>query len=103
MRWPCKVGHRKNGPILARSYKPKATTKNQPSPHPFYRVTWTMAGKHPLSEAAAGFRGTVATVKRMDLSVAVEEFAAAREARTKTKDGRRANGHPPTPIKPSCG
>jgi integrase len=169
MKWPYKVKHRKNGPILARIYKPKAPSKEKPNPYPFYRVTWMMAGKRlsktfrrfagkggarefaeeqvkglaqgsqvaaltpgearsalavrdaleahrretgvtltpiqvvteclaamrllgkrPLSEAVAGFLGTVATVKRVDLSVAVEEFAAAREIKTKTKDGRRA-------------
>ena len=169
MKWPYKVRHRKNGPILARIYKPKAPDKDHPNPYPFYRVIWAMAGKRPsktfrrfagkggakefaerqvkelatgsqvaaltpgearnalavrdaldafqretgntitpiqavteylaavrqlgkrpLSEAVAGFLGTVATVKRMDLAAAVEEFTAAREIKSKSKDGRRA-------------
>ena len=169
MKWPYKVRHRKNGPILARIYKPKAPNKDHPKPYPFYRVTWNMAGKRlfntfqrfagkggakefaegkvrdlatgssvaaltpaqarsalvifdaleahkqktgkaispieaiseyldarhrlgdrPLSEAVAGFLGTVATVKRVDLTAAVEEFAAARVIKSQSKDGRRA-------------
>ena len=169
MKWPYKVRHRKNGPILARIYKPKAPTTAQPKPYPFYRVLWVaagkrmaktfrrfageggakefaerhvkelaagsqvtaltpgeargalaardalaaykretgreitfvqaiteyiaarrIAGKRPLTEVATGFMGNVATVKRMDLSAAVEEFITARETKTKTKDGRRA-------------
>ncbi len=169
MKWPHKVRHRKNGPILARIYKPKAPGKDCRNPYPSYRVTWMVAGKRmaksfqrfageggareyaeqrakelaqgsqvaaltpgearsalavrdaldayrretgktvtpiqvvteylaavrrlgerPLSVAVAGFLGTVATVKRVDLSVAVEEFVSARETKTKSKDGKRA-------------
>jgi hypothetical protein len=169
MKWPYKVRHRKNGPILARIYKPKTPDKNSPHPYPSYRVAWNAAGKrmvkafrrfagkggakefaeqivkelaqgsqvaalspgearntlavrdaldafrretgktitpvqavteylaavrklgnYSVPEAVTGFLGTVATVKRVDLSAAVEEFIAAREPKTKAKDGRRA-------------
>ena len=32
MKWPYKVRHRKNGPILARIYKPKKPDKGSPNP-----------------------------------------------------------------------
>jgi len=47
-------------------------------------------GNRPLSEAVTGFLGNVATVKRLELAAAVEEFIAARDAKTKSKDGKRA-------------
>jgi integrase len=43
-----------------------------------------------LAGAVEGYLHTVATVKRMDVSAAVEEFIAAREAKTQAKDGKRA-------------
>ncbi len=46
-------------------------------------------GRSP-SEAADGFLRTAATVKRQDLSAAVEEFIAAEEPRTKGTNGERA-------------
>jgi hypothetical protein len=55
-----------------------------------YLAAVRQLGKRPLSEAVAGFLGTVATVKRMELAAAVEEFTAAREIKSKSKDGRRA-------------
>ena len=169
MKWPQKVRHRKNGPVLARIYKPRVPNKERPNPYPLYRVTWLVAGKrmakafrrfageggakqfadqlvkdlakgsqvaalssteasstfairdaleaykretgitltpiqcvteyiasvrqlgkHSLAEAVTGFLGTVATLKRVDLSAAVEEFAAAREAKAKSNNGQRA-------------
>ena len=169
MKWPQKVRHRKNGPILARIYKPRVPDKERPNPYPLYRVTWLVAGKRmsksfqrfagqggakqfaeqqvkdlahgsqvaalssaeassmfairdaletykretgitltpiqvvteslaarrqlgdrPLSEAVSGFLGNVATVKRKDLAAAVEDFAAAREAKAESKNGQRA-------------
>jgi hypothetical protein len=169
MRWPYKVKYRKNGPVLARIYKPKTPDAKNPNPYPLYRVTWMAAGKRlsrtfrrfagqggakefaegqakdlatgsqvaaltpgearstlairdvlenfrretgetvtpiqaiteyvtvrrqlgkrSLSEAATGFLSNVVTIKRVDLSAAVEEFAAAREIKSKSKDGRRA-------------
>ena len=169
MKWPYKVRNRKNGPILAKIYKPKLPGKHNPNPYPFYRVTWLAEGKrmvkalprfageggakqfaeekvrdlaqgsqvaaltpgearsalavrdaldayrretgitftpiqivteflaalrrlgkHSLSDAVGGFLGLVVPVKRVDFSAAVEEFIAAREPKTKSKDGRRA-------------
>jgi len=169
MKWPHKVRYRKNGPILARIYKPKAPDKDRLNPYPSYRVTWVVAGKRvtkafqrfagsggarefaeqivkdlaqgsqaaaltsgearsalavrdaleafrretgititpvqaiteylasirrlgkrPLSEAVAGFLSTVATVKQVDLAVAVNEFIAAREIKSKVREGKRA-------------
>ncbi len=69
---------------------------NREVPSPWFRpspnilppsAVWASAR---CPEAVAGFMGTVATVKRMDLSAAVEEFITARETKTKTKGGRRA-------------
>jgi len=168
MKWPRVVRYRKNGPILARIYKPKTSGEPGTTPYPFYRVTWLAAGKRrakafrfagqggakeyaetlvkdlakgsqvaaltpgearsmlairdaleayqsetgviispiqaiteyltakrqlgkrPFSEAITGFLGTVATVKRMDLSTAVVEFTTARAQKSESKDGRRA-------------
>jgi len=47
-----------------------------------------LAGR-PLSEAVEGYLSNVATVKRTDLSEAVEEFLRMRDARTKAEDGKR--------------
>ena len=169
MKWPYKVRNRKNGPVLAKIYKPKIPNKHNPNPYPFYRITWNAAGKrmvkalprfsgeggakqfaeqkvkelaggsqvaalspgeahsalsvrdaldsfrretgititavqavteclaalrrlgkHSISDAVSGFLGTVAQVKLVDFSAAVKEFIAAREPKTKSKDGRRA-------------
>jgi integrase len=46
-------------------------------------------GDRPLSEAVDGFLSTVATVKRVDLSNAVEEFVLSRKPLTLAKDGKR--------------
>ena len=45
--------------------------------------------KHTFSEAVDGFLSTVATVKRVDLSEAVEQFKASRKPKTVAKDGKR--------------
>lgn len=52
-------------------------------------------GSHTLEEAATGFLGSVATVKRKDISAAVEELITNRERETKelNKNGR-GNLHP---------
>ncbi len=42
-----------------------------------------------LSEAVDAYLNTVATVKRVDLSEAVEQFIASREPKTVAKDGKR--------------
>jgi integrase len=47
-------------------------------------------GDRQLSEAVAGFLGTVATVKIVDLAEAVTEFNTMREAKTQAKAGERA-------------
>ncbi len=162
VKWPYKVRHRKNGPVVAKIYRPCQGRDS-------YRVAWLAAGKRvmksfprfagqdgarefaenlakdiaqgsqvaaltpaearsafavrdaleafrletgrtispiqavteylgvirklgnrPLPEAVDGFLGTVATVKRVDLSAAVEDFVAAREGKTKSKEGKRA-------------
>jgi len=46
-------------------------------------------GERPLSEAVDGFITTVATVKRVDLTAAVEQFVESRKLRTVAKDGKR--------------
>ena len=43
-----------------------------------------------LNDAVSGFLSTVVTVKRKDIAEAVEEFITAEEARTKARDGQRA-------------
>jgi hypothetical protein len=55
-----------------------------------YLAALRRLGEHTLSEAVSGFMGTVATVKRVDLSTAVTQFISAREPKAKSKDGRRA-------------
>ena len=45
---------------------------------------------HTLAEAAEGFLRTTATVKRQNLTAAVEEFLAAEEPRTRATNGQRA-------------
>ncbi len=47
-------------------------------------------GDRPLAEAVEGFLGTVATIKRVKLAVAVEEFIAGQGIKTKAKEGERA-------------
>ena len=44
---------------------------------------------HTFGEAVEGFLSTVATVKRVDLKEAVEQFIASREPKTVAKDGKR--------------
>jgi hypothetical protein len=56
MKWPYKVRHRKNGPILARIYKPKAPRKERPNPYPSYRVTWMATGQR-MAKAFRRFTG----------------------------------------------
>ena len=51
-------------------------------------------GGHTLAEATDGFLGTVATVKRMDLAAAVEQFVAQRKLKTIAKDGKRSQLSP---------
>jgi integrase len=46
-------------------------------------------GDRPLSEAVDGFLSTVVTIKRVDLSKAVEQFIQSREPLTVAKDGKR--------------
>ncbi len=48
----------------------------------------------PLAEAVTGYLSTVATVKRKDLTEAVEEFIKAEEPRTKAAEGQRAQLSP---------
>jgi len=162
LKWPYKVKPRKNGPVLARIYRPCAGRDS-------YRVVWKAGGKRmmkslprfagkggakefaekmvkelaqgshvpilsaaeardalavrdaldafkretgrsispiqavteylasirklgdrPLTAAVAGFLCTVADVKRVDLAEAVKEFCDAREAKTQSKNGERA-------------
>lgn len=45
---------------------------------------------HTLADAAQGFLRTVATVKRVTVAEAVEEFLAAEEPRTRAAEGQRA-------------
>ena len=45
-------------------------------------------GERPLSEAVDGFLSNVATVKRVELNEAVEQFVESRKLRTVAKDGR---------------
>jgi integrase len=47
------------------------------------------AGTHSLAEAVDGFMSTVASVKRMDLGQAVEQWIESRQFRTVAKDGKR--------------
>jgi integrase len=47
-----------------------------------------------LTEVAEGFSRTVATVKRQDLKVAIEEFIAVEEPRTQNNNGQRAQLSP---------
>lgn len=49
----------------------------------------TKLGGRSLAGAVEGFLSTVATVKRKDLSAAVEEFIAGRKSKTEAKDGKR--------------
>jgi hypothetical protein len=44
---------------------------------------------HTLGEAVDGFNSTVAKIKRVDLSEAVEEFKKSRKPKTVAKDGKR--------------
>jgi integrase len=46
-------------------------------------------GGRTLGEAVDGYLSNVATVRRVDLSAAVEEFLRMREAKTKAEDGKR--------------
>ena len=46
-------------------------------------------GERTLADAVDGFLSTVATVKRVDLKEAVEQFIASREPKTVAKDGKR--------------
>ena len=46
-------------------------------------------GGHSLGAAVDGYLSNVATVKRMDLGQAVEQFIEARRAKTVAKDGKR--------------
>ncbi len=166
MKWPYKVRHRKNGPVLAKIYQPCEGRES-------YRVAWQAGGRRmmksfprfagaggarqfaeglvreiaqdsqvaaltaaearsalairdaleqfrretsrsispiqaiteylaavrklgdrPLSEAVAGYLGTVATIKRLDLTAAIREFCASHEPKTKSKDGKRAKLSP---------
>lgn len=55
------------------------------------------AGKlngHTMREAVEGYLRNTASVKRKDLTQAVEEFVASEEPRTKSKDGQRAQLSP---------
>jgi len=47
-----------------------------------------------LREAVEGYRSNMATVKRMDVAKAVEEFIAGEEPRTKASDGKRPDLNP---------
>jgi integrase len=55
----------------------------------FCEVATKLPG-HTLREIADGFHRTVASVTRMDLAQAAEEFIAAADTRTRTDNGRRA-------------
>jgi integrase len=46
-------------------------------------------GERAVADAVDGFLSTVATVKRVDLKAAVEQFIASREPKTIAKDGKR--------------
>ena len=46
-------------------------------------------GERTLADAVDGFLSTVATVKRVDLSEAVEKFIESRKPKTVAKDGKR--------------
>jgi integrase len=46
-------------------------------------------GERAVADAVDGFLSTVATVKRVDLKAAVEQFIASRESKTVAKDGKR--------------
>jgi integrase len=46
-------------------------------------------GERTVADAVDGFLSTVATVKRVDLKAAVEQFIASRESKTVAKDGKR--------------
>jgi integrase len=46
-------------------------------------------GERALAEAVDGFLSTVATIKRVDLSEAVEQFIESRKLKTVAKDGKR--------------
>jgi hypothetical protein len=48
-----------------------------------------MLNGRTLGEAVDGFLSTVATVKRVDLKEAVEQFIASRQPKTVAKDGKR--------------
>lgn len=166
MKWPYKVRHRKNGPVLAKVYRPG---EGRPS----YRVAWRAGGKRmmksfpsfagplgarvfaenlareaahgsqvaalsateattalairdaldhfrretgrtvsavtavteyldaarklagrPLAEAVAGYLGTVATVRLVDLGVAINEFLASQKAKTQAAEGKRSQLSP---------
>jgi integrase len=50
----------------------------------------TRLGTHSLSDAVNGFLGNVASIKRKDLSEAIEELIAQDEPRTKSSHGERA-------------
>jgi integrase len=52
-----------------------------------------LAGR-PLGEAVDGFLSTVASVKRMDLGLAVEQFIESRKPKTVAKGGKRAQLSP---------
>ena len=54
----------------------------------FAEVTIKLGG-HSLTEAADGFLSTVATVKRLDLAKAIEEFILHRKVKTVADNGKR--------------
>jgi len=54
----------------------------------FCEATRKLHGR-TMAEAVDGFLSTVATIKRVDLSEAVEQFIAGRKLKTVAKDGRR--------------
>ena len=47
-----------------------------------------------MGEAIDGFLNTVATVKRVDISAAVDQFIEHRKAKTVAKDGKRPQFSP---------
>ena len=49
-----------------------------------------LPGSYSMGEAVDGFMRTVVSVKRRDITEAVEEFIAGRQHKTKAKDGKRA-------------
>ena len=51
-------------------------------------------GDQPLAQAVTGYLSTVATVTRVGLETAVEEFLAGQGGKTKAKDGKRAQLSP---------